>query len=90
MEEWERFKVGKPSVRPRWEAEDCVSLTTVTHSSHVGPALAIINDGEIRPSLVYDNFETQHTADSRLLAFAKLLDASGSALTLVSRGAPFR
>jgi hypothetical protein len=54
MEEWERFEVGKPSGRPRWEAEGCVPLTTVTHSSHVGPALAIINDGEIRPTLVYD------------------------------------
>jgi hypothetical protein len=54
MTEWERFKIGNPSVRRYWTEPDCVPFDTVTHTSHIDSAIRIITEGEIQPSLVFD------------------------------------
>jgi hypothetical protein len=54
MTEWERFKVGKPSTRPTWTEQTCQPFSAVGHTSHIDLALRIINDREVRPSLIFD------------------------------------
>ena len=48
MTDWCRFRVGNVGERT------CALLPFVTHTSHVSSALQIIEAGEIRPSLVFD------------------------------------
>jgi len=54
MKEWERFKVGTPSLRPNWTETTCASFDTVSHTSHIDSAIKIIRQEEIHPSLVFD------------------------------------
>ncbi len=56
MEGWQQIRVGKPSGR----TSDCVPFDTETHTSHIGPAISIINDGEVPPSLVFDKSRLTH------------------------------
>jgi hypothetical protein len=54
MTEWEQFKVGQPSQRPNWTEKDCQPFSTVSHTSHINPAVGIVEGTELRPSLVFD------------------------------------
>lgn len=47
---WKRFAVGKPGAF----ANDCRSLTTVSHVAHLETASRIIEDGRVRADLVFD------------------------------------
>lgn len=55
--EWVRFRVGTPlndPTHPRWENDDCKVLEAVYHVAHIGPALQILADGQIKAVLVSD------------------------------------
>jgi hypothetical protein len=54
MTPWQRFRVGNPSTRRGWVEPNCAPFDSVSHISHIDPALRIISDEEIRPSLVFD------------------------------------
>jgi hypothetical protein len=53
-QEWEPYKVGKPSTRSNWTNDDCRPFDEVSHVSHVDAAVRIVLDGRIRQSLVFD------------------------------------
>ena len=52
--DWNRFSVGAVSTKENWTNPDCVPFDSITHTSHVGSAISIIENGEIRKSLVFD------------------------------------
>ena len=52
MSEWEKFKVGVPAIKGF--NDDCQRLDSVSHTSHISSAINIIEVGEVRPSLVFD------------------------------------
>ena len=62
MSEWKKFKVGVPAVKGF--NSDCVRFDSVSHTSHIGSAISIIEAGEIRPSLVFDESKLN---DQRIL-----------------------
>lgn len=51
--EWEKFKVGTPSLRAN-RNPDCVPFDTVSHVAHILPSLSILEEGGIRAGLVCD------------------------------------
>lgn len=59
MSEWEDFKVG-----PKFNSPDCIPFDYVSHTSHVSSAINIIEAGEVRPSLVFDESKLN---DQRIL-----------------------
>lgn len=62
MSEWKKFKVGVPAATGF--NPDCVRFDSVSHTSHIGTAISIIEAGEIRPSLVFDESKLN---DQRIL-----------------------
>jgi hypothetical protein len=54
MAEWQKFRVGRLPSTSRFRNNECLCLDTVSHTSHVGPALQIIDSGQLRPQLVFD------------------------------------
>lgn len=52
MPPWKKFKVGTPDTEGF--NTDCQQFETVSHTSHVDAALSIVERGEIRPYLVFD------------------------------------
>lgn len=62
MSEWKKFKVGVPA--EKGFNPDCVRFDSVSHTSHIGSAISIIEAGEIRPSLVFDESKLN---DQRIL-----------------------
>jgi hypothetical protein len=54
MAEWQRFRVGRLPSTARFRNNECQFLDTVSHTSHVGPALQIVENGQLRPALVFD------------------------------------
>lgn len=62
MSEWNKFKVGVPAAKGF--NSDCVRFDSVSHTSHIAPAISIIEAGEIRPSLVFDKSKLN---DQRIL-----------------------
>ena len=54
LSEWEKFCVGEPSDNPSWPNDDCAPFDTVSHVSHLEPALKIMQDKRIRAGLVFD------------------------------------
>ena len=52
MPAWTKFKVGTPALKG-FNA-DCQTFETISHTSHVEAALSILDRGEIRPYLVFD------------------------------------
>lgn len=52
MSEWEKFKVGKPA--NKGFTSSCKPFDSVSHTSHISSAIDIIEAGEVRPSLVFD------------------------------------
>ncbi len=73
---WERFAVGKPSSNPRWTETTCQPLETVSHVAHVDTALDIVQDGRIRPGLVFD--KSKLNKDRILVAWTSPNDWSGA------------
>src|SRR5262249_11522 len=53
-QEWEKYKVGKPSTKPNWINPDCQSLEHIFHVAHIPVALDIVRTGYLMPRLVYD------------------------------------
>ena len=51
---WHRFRVGTPSDNPRWTETDCWPFDEVWHVTHTPNAITILENGTIRPQLVYD------------------------------------
>ncbi len=62
MSEWKKFKVGVPAVTGF--NKDCQQFNSVSHTSHVSSAINIIEVGEVRPSLVFDESKLN---DQRIL-----------------------
>ncbi len=62
MPEWSKFRVGTPA--PKGFNQDCQRFETVSHTSHVTTALSILDRGEIRPYLVFDESKLN---DQRIL-----------------------
>lgn len=52
MNEWERYKVGKPA--KNGFNRSCHEFDSVSHTSHIASAIDIIQALEVKPSLVYD------------------------------------
>ncbi|MBZ0154210.1 MAG: hypothetical protein K8J09_22010 [Planctomycetes bacterium] len=48
-------KVGAPSERPGWTEKTCAPFDTITHTTHVLPAVEVLRTGSFEPRLVYDN-----------------------------------
>lgn len=59
-----KFKVGTPSTTKGFTNTDCQPFDTVSHTSHVETALSILDKGEIRPYLVFDESKLN---DQRIL-----------------------
>ncbi|MCX5855630.1 MAG: hypothetical protein NTZ24_13850 [Deltaproteobacteria bacterium] len=62
MSEWKKFKVGMPA--SKGFNSSCMPFDAVSHTSHVGSAINIIEAGEISPSLVFDESQLN---DQRIL-----------------------
>lgn len=62
MPAWSKFKVGKPAIKGF--NPDCQKFETISHTSHVASALSILDYGEIRPYLVFDESKLN---DQRIL-----------------------
>lgn len=62
MPEWSKFKVGTPALKGF--NQDCQRFETISHTSHVASALSILDRGEIRPYLVFDESKLN---DQRIL-----------------------
>lgn len=62
MPEWSKFKVGSPALRGF--NPECQPFETISHTSHVPSALSILERGEIRPYLVFDESKLN---DQRIL-----------------------
>jgi len=58
---WETHKVGVRSKRRGWVEPNCVSLTTISHVTHIANALEITRNGEIAAGLVYDESTLNNT-----------------------------
>jgi len=52
MSEFKKFRVGVPATHGF--TVDCMPFDSVSHTSHANSAISIIEAGEIRPSLVFD------------------------------------
>ena len=52
--EWERFKVGIPSINKNSFNPDCKTLDVVYHVAHIQDAIRILEDGFISSSLIWD------------------------------------
>lgn len=62
MPEWSKFKVGAPAINGF--NPNCLRFETISHTSHVEPALNILDRGEIRPYLIFDESKLN---DQRIL-----------------------
>lgn len=51
---WDKFAVGKPSLRKYRDNADCQPFSEIHHVAHIKQALRIIEDGVLRANLVYD------------------------------------
>lgn len=51
---WSRFAVGTPRTRRGLADPDCAPLVSVGHVAHVRAAFRIVEDGKLRPDLVFD------------------------------------
>lgn len=59
---WSSFSVGVPALKGF--NQDCLKFETVSHTSHVTTAMNILEEGEIRPYLVFDESKLN---DQRIL-----------------------
>jgi len=55
QDDWSRYSVGQVSKKKNWVNPDCVSLSVVTHVTHVQLGLDILRAGRIAPQLIYDD-----------------------------------
>lgn len=51
---WSEFAVGTKSENPKWTEPTCRPLKTVSHVTHVSSAPRVLEDGELRAQLVFD------------------------------------